>query len=52
MVRPGTRRIYHEFARCADCGRVYWRGAHSSRLEAIVNSAKAIVFVSASPQWQ
>jgi len=43
LLPPGTRRTYHEFARCADCGRAYWRGAHSSRLEAIVNSATAIV---------
>jgi uncharacterized protein len=49
LLRPGTRRTYHEFARCADCGRAYWRGAHSSRLEAIVNSATAIVAASASP---
>jgi uncharacterized protein len=46
-LRPGTRRTYQEFARCADCGRAYWRGAHSSRLEAIVNSATAIVAASA-----
>jgi uncharacterized protein len=43
LLLPGTRRTYHEFARCADCGRAYWRGAHSVRLEAIVNSAAAIV---------
>lgn len=43
LLLPGTRRTYHEFARCADCGRAYWRGAHSARLEAIVNSATAIV---------
>jgi uncharacterized protein len=48
LLRPGTRRTYHEFGRCADCGRAYWRGAHSSRLEAIVNSATAIVAASAS----
>jgi uncharacterized protein len=38
---PGTRRTYDEFARCADCGRVYWRGAHNRRLEAIVARATA-----------
>jgi len=40
---PGTRRTYHEFARCASCGRVYWRGAHSPRLTAIVDRAASIV---------
>lgn len=49
LLRPGTRRTYHEFARCADCGRAYWRGAHSARLEAIVNTATAIVAASYAP---
>lgn len=41
LLRPGTRRTYEEFSRCGDCGRVYWRGAHSSRLGAIVAAATA-----------
>jgi uncharacterized protein len=49
LLLPGTRRTYHDFARCVDCGRAYWRGAHSSRLEAIVSSAVAIVAASAGP---
>jgi uncharacterized protein with PIN domain len=36
LLRPGTRRTYDTFTRCPACGRVYWRGAHSRRLEAIV----------------
>ena len=39
LLRPGTRRSYQSFSRCADCGRVYWRGAHSRRLDVIVASA-------------
>jgi len=39
LLQPGTRRTYQAFSRCADCGRVYWRGAHSKRLEAIVAAA-------------
>jgi uncharacterized protein len=39
LLRPGTRRTYQAFSRCADCGRVYWRGAHSKRLDLIVESA-------------
>jgi uncharacterized protein with PIN domain/sulfur carrier protein ThiS len=42
-LRPGTRRTYHDFARCTACGRVYWRGAHSARLTAIVDRAARIV---------
>jgi uncharacterized protein len=39
QLLPGTRRTYHEFSRCAECGRVYWRGAHSRRLAKIVSAA-------------
>jgi uncharacterized protein len=44
LLRPGTRRSYEGFARCAGCGRAYWRGAHARRLEGIVASA-----ISATP---
>ena len=43
MLLRGTRRTYHDFARCAACGRVYWRGAHGARLAAIVDRAARIV---------
>ncbi|PJE96578.1 hypothetical protein CUT44_18815 [Streptomyces carminius] len=39
LLRPGTRRTYDTFARCRDCGRVYWRGAHGDRLESLVAGA-------------
>ncbi|MEU8828763.1 Mut7-C RNAse domain-containing protein [Streptomyces sp. NPDC048636] len=43
MVRErlehGTRRSYDVFAACTACERVYWRGAHHARLEAIVAGA-------------
>lgn len=35
-LEPGTRATYDEFARCTVCGRVYWKGAHSRRLDAVV----------------
>ncbi|WP_235464738.1 Mut7-C ubiquitin/RNAse domain-containing protein [Streptomyces platensis] len=38
-LEHGTRRTYDVFAQCTACGRVYWRGAHHSRLEAIVEQA-------------
>jgi uncharacterized protein len=38
-LEPGTRRSYTEFSRCGSCDRVYWRGAHAGRLEAIVATA-------------
>jgi uncharacterized protein with PIN domain len=39
LLEHGTRRSYAEFARCRACGRPYWRGAHSQRLEAIIAAA-------------
>jgi uncharacterized protein with PIN domain len=39
VLRPGTRRTYQSFSRCAGCGQVYWRGAHSDHLQAIIDSA-------------
>ncbi|KJK56713.1 Mut7-C RNAse domain-containing protein [Saccharothrix sp. ST-888] len=39
LLRPGTRRTYDSFARCRDCGHVYWHGAHHRRLESIVAAA-------------
>ena len=38
-LEPGTRRTYSSFARCTGCGSVYWRGAHSARLEKMVERA-------------
>ena len=37
---PMTRQLYHEFRRCADCHKAYWRGAHHRRLEAMVAEAR------------
>lgn len=39
MLRPGTRRTYRAFSRCGSCGQVYWHGAHSKRLEEIIDCA-------------
>lgn len=39
LLQPGTRRSYDDFSRCDRCGNIYWRGAHSDRLAAIVARA-------------
>ena len=31
-LEPLTRRYYHDFSRCAECGRIYWPGSHRARL--------------------
>ncbi|GAA4906296.1 Mut7-C RNAse domain-containing protein [Streptomyces coeruleoprunus] len=38
-LEHGTRRTYDVFAQCTACDRVYWRGAHHARLDAIVRAA-------------
>jgi uncharacterized protein with PIN domain len=43
VLPAGTRRTYQSFACCLACGHVYWRGAHSKRLEGIVAGATAAV---------
>ncbi|MGK5557644.1 Mut7-C RNAse domain-containing protein [Actinomadura kijaniata] len=42
-LEHGTRANYDVYGRCADCGQVYWRGAHGDRLEEIVQEALRIV---------
>lgn len=39
QLQHGTQRSYDVFAQCTACDRVYWRGAHHARLEAIVTEA-------------
>ncbi|WP_431961042.1 Mut7-C RNAse domain-containing protein [Actinacidiphila sp. bgisy160] len=39
LLQPGTRRTQDAFARCADCARIYWPGAHHGRLDALVAQA-------------
>ncbi|MFJ2018419.1 Mut7-C RNAse domain-containing protein [Streptomyces nodosus] len=41
QLEHGTRRTYDVFARCRECGRAYWKGAHHDQLEAIVERALA-----------
>ncbi len=49
LLEPGTRRTQNAFARCHDCGRVYWPGAHHDRLAAIVETAVRAVSGGPSP---
>jgi uncharacterized protein len=39
VLPPGTQRTYQTFSACRGCGQVYWHGAHSRRLEQIIDSA-------------
>jgi uncharacterized protein with PIN domain/sulfur carrier protein ThiS len=33
QLEPKTRKYYHQFRRCKDCGQAYWRGSHFNRME-------------------
>ena len=48
VLPPGTRRTYQTFSGCRNCGQVYWHGAHSKRLEQIIDSAVRTVSTGAS----
>lgn len=39
FLEGGTERTYDVFAQCTACRRVYWNGAHHSRLQTIVEDA-------------
>lgn len=28
QLHPGTRRFFHEFYQCSNCGKIYWKGSH------------------------
>jgi hypothetical protein len=38
LLPPHTRETYDRYLQCADCGSLYWPGAHSRRLASIVAS--------------
>ena len=33
---PKTRKYYHEFSRCPQCGRIYWAGSHHAEMARFV----------------
>lgn len=38
LLEPRTRQFIHHFNRCPDCGKIYWRGHHTVKMEEIINS--------------
>ncbi len=40
-LQPLTKRYFEEFRRCRDCDRIFWRGSHYKRLEALVESVRS-----------
>jgi uncharacterized protein len=36
LLELRTRQFIHHFKQCSDCGKVYWRGHHTERMEKII----------------
>jgi len=36
-LEPKTRIYYHDFQRCRDCDRIYWKGSHYGRLQKFID---------------
>ena len=32
-LQPRTRSYYHEFRKCANCGKIYWEGSHYEKMK-------------------
>jgi hypothetical protein len=41
LLPPHTRESYSRLHRCRDCGRIYWRGAHAQRIEALIAAVRS-----------
>lgn len=37
-LEPKTRKYYHEFQMCSECGKIYWQGSHFDALKRIIDS--------------
>jgi len=35
-LEPKTRKYYHSFRICSECGQVFWRGSHHARMQRLV----------------
>lgn len=35
-LEPKTKRYYHEFYQCSQCGKIYWKGSHYDRMKAFI----------------
>lgn len=42
-LEPLTKRYFDDFRRCRDCDRIFWRGSHFARLEALVKRVRVEV---------
>ena len=38
VIPPKTAKYYHEFYKCSDCGKIYWKGSHYSNMKKRIES--------------
>ncbi len=36
QLEPRTRQYFHEFHRCTNCGKIYWKGSHYDRMQRLI----------------
>jgi uncharacterized protein with PIN domain len=41
QLEPLTIKYYHQFKRCPDCGRIYWRGSHHRHMQELMTRIQA-----------
>lgn len=41
LLPPKTKLYFHEFYRCPDCLRIYWKGSHYEHMEGFINKLSA-----------
>lgn len=41
QLQPMTRRYYHRFWQCRDCGQIYWEGSHYQHMQQTINTVIA-----------
>jgi hypothetical protein len=40
LLKPKTRKYYHEFFQCSNCKKVYWEGSHFNKMLSNINSLR------------
>ncbi len=41
LLEPGTRKYFNDFSHCEQCGKIYWKGSHHERMQALIEWLRA-----------
>jgi len=36
LLQPGTKKYFDDFSRCENCAKIYWKGSHHDRMNALI----------------